>query len=98
MQAFADNLSRLMGLHQVTARELSAILAISEGAFSTWFRGTREPNFKTAMTISKFFEIPPDRLATSEFGELLNDLDAQWFERVQVKIHRSGEQLRVVDG
>lgn len=96
MTPIADNLSRLMGLHQVTARELSAMLAISEGAFSTWFRGTREPSFKTAMKVSAFFEIPPDRLATAGFGELLNDLDADWFERVQVKIHRSGEQLRAV--
>jgi transcriptional regulator with XRE-family HTH domain len=96
MRAFPDNLRRLMGLHDVTARELSKILGLSEAAFSTWFTGTREPNFKTAMTISAFFEIPPDRLATAQFGELLNDLDAEWFDRVQVKIHRSGEQLRAL--
>ncbi len=48
------------------------------------------------MTLSAFLEIPPDRLATAEFGELLNDLDGDWFERVQVKIHRSGEQLRAI--
>jgi len=96
MKQFADNLSRLMGLHDLTARQLSKILGLSEAAFSTWFRGTREPNFKTAMRIAAFFEIPPDRLATAEFGELLNNLDSEWFERVQVKIHRSDEQLRVV--
>ncbi len=96
MKQLADNLSRLMGLHDLTARQLSKILGLSEAAFSTWFRGTREPNFKTAMRIGAFFEIPPDRLATAEFGELLNNLDSEWFERVQVKVHRSDEQLRVV--
>ena len=29
------------------------------------------------MTISAFFEIPPDRPATAQFGELLNDLEQQ---------------------
>ncbi len=96
MNRFADNLSRLMGLHDVTAKELSRVLGLSEAAFSTWSRGTREPGFKTAMKLSGFFEIPPDRLATAEFGELLNDLDGDWFVRVQVKIHRSGEQLRAI--
>jgi len=52
MKQLADNLSRLMGLHDLTARQLSKILGLSEAAFSTWFRGTRETRFKTAMSTS----------------------------------------------
>ena len=71
---------------------------MSEAAFSTWFTGRREPNFKTAMKISAFFEVPPDRLATADFGDLLaNELaDQERYSRVETKIHRHGEQLRVV--
>ena len=58
--------------------------------------GDAGAKLKTAMTISAFFEVPPDRLATAQFGDVLNDLDAAWFDRVQVKLRRSGEQLRAL--
>ena len=98
MDRFADNLSRLLGVHHTSHIQLSKLLGISISAMSKWQMGTRMPSFSTALKVAEFFQVPTDRLARAEFEDLLaNELaDSDRFKAVEAKIHRGTTGLKAV--
>jgi transcriptional regulator with XRE-family HTH domain len=87
---FGDNLPRLLGIHRLTARRASDLLGVSPQALSDWGHSKRRPEPETLERISKFFELPPDRLADADFEDLLvHELaDASRFRLVETKIQK----------
>jgi transcriptional regulator with XRE-family HTH domain len=82
---FADNLQRLAGLHGLTMKRAAALADVSESVVSKWASGDRHPSFTSALKFAVIFDVPADRLARADFGELLeNELaDAEKFRRVE---------------
>jgi transcriptional regulator with XRE-family HTH domain len=99
MQRFPDNLNRLLGIHDLTAREAAKILGLSQSTFAKWGTGLRQPSFATALMVGEFFGVPADRLATAEFEDLLqNELaNRERFHAVETKIRYSRSGLRPVE-
>lgn len=99
MQRFPDNLSRLLGIHNLTAREAAKILGLSQSTFAKWGTGLRQPSFATALKVGEFFGVPVDRLATAEFEDLLqNELaNPERFQAVETKIRYARSGLRPVE-
>ena len=88
MKELGNNLKRLFGLHDLTTREASKNLNISEQALSELQSGKRErPRFSTIQAIARFFEVPSDRLVDAPFEELLavELADRERFKRVEAK-------------
>jgi DNA-binding XRE family transcriptional regulator len=85
---FAENVRRLLGVHDLEQTEAARLLGLSKASFSAWNAGRRRPSFPVALSIAEFFEIPADRLATAEFGDLLTHelADRSRFESVERKI------------
>jgi transcriptional regulator with XRE-family HTH domain len=99
MQRFPDNLNRLLGMHNLTAREAAQILGLSQSTFAKWGTGLRQPSFATALKVGEFFGVPADRLATAEFTDLLeNELgNPERFQNVEKKIQYARAGLKPVD-
>lgn len=99
MEQFRNNLSRLLGLHNLTAREAAQILGLSQSTVGKWGTGLRQPSFATALKVGEFFGIPADRLATAEFTDLLQHelADPERFEGVETRIHHARAGLRPVE-
>jgi transcriptional regulator with XRE-family HTH domain len=99
MDEFRNNLSRLLGLHNLTAREAAEILGLSQSTVGKWGTGVRQPSFATALKVGEFFGVPADRLATAEFTDLLQDelADPERFEVVETRIHHARAGLRPVE-
>jgi transcriptional regulator with XRE-family HTH domain len=84
---FQDNLPRLLGLHNLSAREASEHLNVSQVALSAISTGKRKPSLDTLMTLAGFFEVSADRLMTAPFEDLLPELcDKERYTRVEEKI------------
>ena len=112
MDAFPDNLRRLLGLHALTAREAAALLDLSVSTFTKWERGLRQPSFGTALRVGEFFGVAADRLATAKFKDLLEHelADPDRFDGVEEKIRverarldaarrlEAGEEIDIVTG
>ncbi len=112
MEAFPDNLRRLLGVHALTAREAAALLDLSVSTFTKWERGLRQPSFSTALRVADFFGVPADRLATAEFKDLLQHelADPDRFDAVEERIQldrarldaarrlEAGEEIDIVTG
>jgi transcriptional regulator with XRE-family HTH domain len=83
-----DNLPRLLGLHDLSAREASEHLNISQVALSAISTGKRKPSLDTLMTLSGFFEVPADRLMTARFEDLLTKelCDQERYRRVEERL------------
>ena len=100
VEHFADNVSRLFGLHKLTRSEIEKALPIkvSYSTLSKWEAGTRTPSFAKALEVGAFFGIAADRLATAEFEDLLaHELaDPRRFQAVEVKIRAVRRGLRSV--
>jgi transcriptional regulator with XRE-family HTH domain len=87
-----NNLKRLLGLHDLTARQASMNLHITQQAISELQSGKRtSPRYRTIHSIGEFFEIPSDRLTVTPFADLLAAelSDAERYRRVEAKIKRS---------
>src|SRR5436305_12057630 len=99
MDQFKNNLTRLLGIHNLTAREAANILGLSQSTVGKWGTGLRQPSFGTALKVGEFFGIPADRLATAEFQDLLQHelADPERFEAVETRIHHARAGLRTVD-
>ena len=87
--ALGDNLRRLMGLHALSARHLSALIGLSSQALSELMSGKRNPSLSTVHVLGHFFEIPLQRLLETPFDELLGQeiADRERFARVEARIH-----------
>lgn len=99
MDEFRNNLTRLLGLHNLTARDAAKILGLSQSTVGKWGTGLRQPSFATALKVGEFFGIPPDRLATAKFTDLLEHelADPERFDAVETRIHHARAGLRVVE-
>src|SRR5829696_9332916 len=100
-----DNLPRLLGLHNLSAREASELLNVSQVALSAISTGKRKPSLSTLMTLTGFFEVSADKLMTAPFEDLLGELcDQERYLRVEEKIRPGyaalsrGEVVDVVTG
>jgi transcriptional regulator with XRE-family HTH domain len=87
-QHYGDNLARLLGLHRLTAQRAGRLLQISPQAIYEQQAGKRRPALDSVMRTASFFEIPPDRLMSAEFDDLLaHELaDPKRFHRVEKRI------------
>jgi transcriptional regulator with XRE-family HTH domain len=96
---FRNNLSRILGLHNLTARDAAKILGLSQSTVGKWATGLRQPSFATALKVGEFFGVPADRLATAEFTDLLQHelADPERFDAVETRIHHARAGLRVVE-
>jgi transcriptional regulator with XRE-family HTH domain len=82
-----DSLPRLLGFHNLSAREASEHLKISQVALSAISTGKRKPSLDTLLTLSGFFEVPADRLMNASFEDLLPGLcDRERYLRVEERI------------
>lgn len=100
-----DNLPRLLGLHNLSAREASELLNVSQVALSAISTGKRKPSLDTLMTVAGFFEVSADRLMTAGFEDVLPELcDRERYARVEEKIRPGhaalarGELVEIVTG
>lgn len=100
-----DNLPRLLGIHNLSAREASELLNVSQVALSAISTGKRKPSLETLMTLAGFFEVSADRLMTATFEDLLPELcDSERYARVEEKIRPGyaalarGEVVDIVTG
>jgi transcriptional regulator with XRE-family HTH domain len=93
LQAFGENLRRLLGLHDLRGREAARLIGVSPQSLSEWMRGHRRPNLDMLMRVSSFLEISGERLLQTPFPGLLDReiADRTRFQRVEKKIgeHRS---------
>jgi transcriptional regulator with XRE-family HTH domain len=96
MERFPDNLRRLLGMHDLSDREAAEILGLSQSTLGKWQTRVRRPSFRMALRVGEFFGVPADRLATAEFGDLLQHelADPSRFEGVEKKIHDLRAQLK----
>src|SRR5215216_4927465 len=100
-----DNLPRLLGMHNLSAREASELLGVSQVALSAIATGKRKPSLATLMTLAGFFDVSADKLLTSSFEDLLDELsDRERYSRVEEKIRPGyaalarGEVVDIVTG
>lgn len=97
MQAFSENLRRLLGLHDLRGREAARLIGVSPQSLSEWMRGRRQPNLQMLLRVVSFLEIAGERLLQAEFRDLLeHELhDRARFDRVEAKIReRRGRSER----
>ncbi|HZB35824.1 MAG TPA: helix-turn-helix transcriptional regulator [Gaiellaceae bacterium] len=88
-----DNLPRLLGLHNLSAREASELLNVSQVALSAISTGKRKPSLGTLMSLAGFFEVSADKLMTAPFEDLLDELcDRERYLRVEEKIRPATSQ------
>jgi DNA-binding XRE family transcriptional regulator len=99
VERFADNLRRLLGVHDLEQTEAAEILGMSKASFSAWNAGRRQPSFTTALLIGEFFNVPADRLARASFDDLLaHELaDPERFREVEAEIRRRRSTLTAVE-
>jgi transcriptional regulator with XRE-family HTH domain len=98
LQAFGENLRRLLGLHDLRGREAARLIGVSPQSLSEWMRGHRQPNLQMLMRVASFLEINGERLLQAPFRELLEREVAERgrFDQVEAKIraHRTSVSRR----
>ena len=84
----ADNLRRLLGLHNMSLIQASQVLQISPQAISEIQSGRRNAGLATVQKLSGFFGVSIDRLLGAAFAELLQHelADPERFERVEAAL------------
>src|SRR6187399_3113364 len=85
---FADNLTRLCGLFNVTLADLGEIIGVSPVSLSYLRTGHRPPSLPTLQAIAALFEVSMDCMLDQPFSGLLDDPDhgGEWYLRVLEKI------------
>jgi transcriptional regulator with XRE-family HTH domain len=97
MSRFADNLSRMAGMHAVSHDHLAKLLGLSPQTISMWRAGKRSASAEALLAVGGFFEIDPVALSNEDFAELLPLLaQPERFNRIEAKIKRGRGQLTVV--
>lgn len=74
---FADNFSRLLGAHRLTAQKAAPLLGVSPASISYWLNGHREPDVDSLIAIERYFGVntfdimtyPADLFLFGAFGE-----------------------------
>jgi transcriptional regulator with XRE-family HTH domain len=87
---WADNVSRLAGMHGLSHDQLAKLLGMSPQTISTWRSGKRRPSGDAFMAVGQFFDIDPVALNQQSFEELLSWVaNADRFKAVEAKIKRA---------
>jgi transcriptional regulator with XRE-family HTH domain len=95
MGRFADNLSRLAGMHAVSHDRLAKLLGLTPQTISMWRAGKRSASAEALLAVGSFFEIDPVALSNQGFAELLPLLaQPERFNRIEAKIKRG--ELKIV--
>jgi transcriptional regulator with XRE-family HTH domain len=96
VNAFPDNLNRLLGLHGLAATDAASVLGVSPQAVSEWRHGKRGPSVQMLLKLSEVFEVPADALMRIDFKTLLEREagDPTRFERVEQKLARARKAKR----
>ena len=99
MEHFADNVTRILGLHDLSARRAGELVDVSAQTLSEWKYRKREPSLGILLRLAEFFEISADRLVNAPFQELLAHeiADAARFDRVEQKIKGHRRMLKAVE-
>jgi transcriptional regulator with XRE-family HTH domain len=95
---FADNLSRLLGMHRLTGQSASRLLGVSKQSLSYWLNGHRPPSLESVAKLAETFEVDAMRLVYAPFPELLeNELaDVERYRQVELKLRKEATRLRFV--
>jgi transcriptional regulator with XRE-family HTH domain len=93
---FGENLRRLLGLHDLRAREAARMIGVSPQSLSEWMRGHRQPNLQMLLRVASFLEINGERLVRAPFRELLERevADQRRFDRVETKLRRQRQRAK----
>jgi transcriptional regulator with XRE-family HTH domain len=87
---WADNVSRLAGMHGLSHEQLARLLDMSPQTISMWRAGKRRPSGDAFMAVGSFFEIDPVALNQQNFEELLSWVaNPDRFSAVETKIKRA---------
>ncbi len=55
-------LKELLGLHEMTQKQLAAALDLSPSALGNYIQGSREPDYRTLVRIADYFHVSTDFL------------------------------------
>ncbi len=96
MHPFGENLRRLLGLHDLRAREAARMIGVSPQSLSEWMRGHRQPNLQMLLRVASFHDINGERLVRAPFRELLERevADQRRFDRVETKLRRQRQRAK----
>ena len=86
---FADNLSRVLGMHRLSHAQASVLLGVSANSFSSWMTGRREPNRDALLNVARWFELPVETLYRGSAVEVVTlSAEPERFARIEAKIGR----------
>lgn len=87
---FSKNLRTMLGVHALTAKEVSKLSGVSVNALSSWMTGERDPSLTSMQKLAEFFEIDAFKLLGQYTGSFLYEelADPDRWQRVEEKIHK----------
>lgn len=95
---FGDNLSRLIGMHALSAKQAAVTLGLSPNSFTAWRTGGRTPSTAVLMKLASFFEVDAFLLHSGDPQELIQSAaEPERFETVEKKIRRALSGLKPVE-
>ena len=62
MTLFSERLKKARKENGFLQRELAEMLGVRQGSYTHWKTGTREPNFKTLVSLAKYLSVSTDYL------------------------------------
>ena len=91
---FANNITRLAGMHGLTQSQLAKVLGVTPQSVSLW-RSGREPATTVVMQASHIFQLAAEKLFSVEFEELMPDMaEAEHYRIVEKNIQRALSNLK----
>lgn len=94
---WADNVTRLAGMHGLTHQQLAELLGLSPQTISLWRSGKRQPSAAPMMAMSKLFHIDLVALSDQPFRELLPLVaDQDRFDATELAIRQHRRPLKAV--
>lgn len=93
---FADNLTRLMGLHGLSSTFTASLVGVAPASFSAWLNGRASPSLHSVIVLAELFRVPTDRLLATPFVDLLDHelSDRQRFLDVEATIKQRRARQR----
>jgi transcriptional regulator with XRE-family HTH domain len=87
LSRFADNVSRLAGMHGLSLEQLARLLGLTAQTISLWRSGKRRPSGDALLAVGDLFGIDPVALSHHTFSELMPLLaQPEQYERVEARI------------
>jgi transcriptional regulator with XRE-family HTH domain len=93
---FANNITRLAGMHGLTQSQLAKALGVTPQSVSLW-RSGREPSTTVVMKASDVFQLAAEKLFLVEFEELMPLMaEPEHYRTVEKNIQRALSDLKGV--